>query len=87
MDGSMLNGQREGLWTSYHASGKIKSRSEYQRGLSHGLTTVFHDNGNPYYSGENRNGHPVGQWTFFDLGGGLLKTVVYDTAGAIINDR
>ncbi len=87
MEGQMLNGQREGLWTSYHASGKVKSRSEYQHGLNHGLTAVFHENGNPYYSGDSRNGHPVGEWSFFDLGGGLLRTVKYDSTGAVINDR
>lgn len=84
MEGVLQDGRREGLWTSYERDGKVKSRSEYRNGLAHGLTTVFHPNGNLYYSGDNRDGHPVGEWRFFDLSGGLLRTVRYDSTGTML---
>jgi MORN repeat variant len=87
MEGEMRDGKRHGVWTSYWESGKVKSRSEYAGGKLNGLSTVFRENGELYYSGYNRDDHPVGEWRFFDGTGGLAKTVVYDSAGAVINDR
>ncbi len=57
------------------------SRNEYRDGKLDGLTTVFQDNGALKYSGDNKNGHPVGEWRFFDATGGLAKTVVFDSTG------
>jgi hypothetical protein len=87
MEGEWLNGNRIGTWTSYHGNGRVKSRSTYANGELNGPTAVFYENGSPYYSGSDRNGHPVGEWNFFDAKGGLVKTVSYDSAGAVINDR
>ncbi len=87
MEGTMHNGMRQGIWTSYSASGKVKSRTEFVNGQPHGPITVFHENGAVYYSGSHRNGKPTGPWRFFDAQGVLAKSVVYDTTGAVINDR
>lgn len=87
MEGTIQNGLREGIWTSYSPSGKVKSRTEFVNGQPHGLSTVFHENGAVYYSGNHRNGKPTGPWRFFDPQGGLAKSVLYDTTGAVINDR
>ncbi len=87
MEGVMLGGVRDGVWTSYLPSGRVKSRNVYEKGVLHGITTVFHENGVLYYSGMQRKGKPFGEWKFYDAEGNLAKTAVYDTSGAIINDR
>lgn len=87
MVGDMRNGKRHGLWTSYHPNGAVQSRSSYADGVLHGTTVVFHENGQLYYTGDYRHGVQVGEWRFHDEMGTLLKTVRYDSAGAVINDR
>lgn len=81
MEGDFLNKQRQGVWTSYGENGRVMSRNEYSAGKLDGLTTVFQENGALKYSGENKEGHPVGEWRFFDATGGLAKTVVFDSIG------
>lgn len=86
MEGTMKDGLREGVWTSYLRNGRVKSRNVYKKGVLHGITTVFHENGVLYYSGTQRRGKPFGEWRFYDAEGNLARTVVYDTAGTLIND-
>ena len=86
MEGDMLDGLRTGLWTSYTREGRVKSRSEYLRGLPEGISTVFHDNGAIYYTGNQRGGKQVGEWRFYDEQGNLVRTAVYDSSGVLIND-
>ncbi len=86
MEGDMQDGRRTGLWTSYTREGRVKSRSEYRNGLAEGLSTVFHDNGAIFYSGNQLRGKQVGEWRFYDEQGNLVRTAVYDTNGAVIND-
>lgn len=87
MEGTMLGGQRHGVWTSYLPNGHVQSRNVYEHGVLHGITTVFHENGVLYYSGTERRGKPFGEWKFYDAQGVLTRTVVYDTTGTLINDR
>lgn len=87
LEGDMLDGKRTGLWTSYTADGRVKSRGEYRDGAQEGLATVFHDNGALYYTGRYLRGEQVGEWRFYDRQGNLVRTVAYDTAGAVINDH
>ena len=87
MEGQMLDGRRQGVWTSYLPSGRVQSRNVFENGVLDGITTVFHENGVLYYSGNQRKGKPFGEWKFYDNKGLLAKTVVYDTTGALINDR
>lgn len=88
MEGRILGGKRQGVWTSYLPSGRVKSRNVYENGVLNGITTVYHTNGVLYYSGEQRRGKPFGEWKFYDDQGNLMKTAVYDTTGSIIlNDK
>ena len=87
MEGDMWGGQRSGVWTSYLPSGRIQSRNVYEKGVLHGITTVFHENGVLYYTGTQRRGKPFGEWKFYDAQGNVAKAVVYDTTGTLINDR
>lgn len=87
MEGTMLGGQRHGVWTSYLPSGRVHSRNVYDHGVLNGITTVFHENGVLYYSGTQRRGKPFGEWKFYDTQGILANTALYDTSGAIIPDK
>lgn len=86
MEGDMKDGLRTGLWTSYTREGRVKSRSEYRNGEPEGIATVFHANGALYYTGSQRKGRQVGEWRYFDEQGQLVRTVQYDTSGAVINN-
>ncbi|MCB0757817.1 MAG: hypothetical protein KDC01_05115 [Flavobacteriales bacterium] len=86
MEGNKKNGLRHGVWTSYFPDGRVRSRNEYREGKLEGLSTVFRENGALLYSGQHRNDKQVGEWRFHDEQGNLERTVVYDTAGAVIND-
>ena len=87
MEGDMRNGKRHGLWTSYHPGGAVQSRTDYVDGVQEGASVVFHPNGQTYYTGDYHHGHEVGEWRFFDEQGALVRTVRYDSTGAVINDR
>ena len=87
MEGDMAGGKRSGLWTSYTRDGRVKSRSEYKDGLPEGISTVFRDDGTLFYTGNQRRGKQIGEWRYYNAEGQLERTVVYDTSGAVINDR
>ncbi len=87
MEGEMRNGTRTGVWVSYGPKGGVMSRNEYGEGALNGPTVVFRENGLQYYTGTNRNGKPFGEWRFYDENGALARTVHYDSAGVVINDR
>lgn len=87
MRGDMRNGKRHGLWTSYHPGGTVQSRTDYVDGMQEGPSVVFHPNGQTYYTGDYRHGRQVGEWRFFDEGGTLIRTMHYDSTGAVINDH
>ncbi len=84
MAGDKLDGQRNGIWTSYNDQGRVQSRNEYDHGVLQGQSVVFRDNGALYYTGEHRNGKQVGEWKFYDEQGNLTKTVEYDTLGNMV---
>jgi antitoxin component YwqK of YwqJK toxin-antitoxin module len=83
MEGNLVNGQREGEWTSYTADGRVKSRSNYKAGKPEGLSTVFHPNGEVYYTGWQHDGKQTGLWRFYDEHGKLVRTVNYGDGGQL----
>lgn len=87
MEGEMRNGTRTGVWVSYGPKGGVMSRNEYAEGELNGTTVVFRENGLQYYTGTNRYGKPFGEWRFYDEKGSLARTVHYDSAGVVMNDR
>lgn len=87
MEGQMLAGRRQGVWTSYLPNRRVQSRNVYENGVLHGITTVFHENGVLYYTGMQRRGKPFGEWKFYDNKGNLAKTAVYDTSGVVIPEK
>lgn len=87
MKGEVLDGLRQGPWTSYFADGTIRSRGTYVNGQLHGPTEVFHPSGAPYYRGNYGNGTAVGEWQFYDEAGVLVKTAVHDSTGTLLEER
>jgi hypothetical protein len=87
MEGDMLDGQRHGLWTAYHKNGQVQSRTSYATGQREGPTVVFRPNGALYYKGQYANDHPMGEWSFHDEIGTLVRSVTYDSAGIQVDKR
>ncbi|HEY0977266.1 MAG TPA: hypothetical protein VGE21_07325 [Flavobacteriales bacterium] len=81
IEGYVKNGQRDGVWTSYNANGKVKSRDSYVRGVLQGPTVTFRDNGAMFYIGQHRNGVRSGEWKFYDEQGELQRSVTFDSTG------
>lgn len=84
MEGELRGGHRQGVWTSYGSNGGVLSRNEYVDGELNGSTIVFRSNGTQYYVGTNRQGKPFGLWNFYDDQGKLVKTLAYDSTGAVV---
>lgn len=84
MEGEIVQGQRDGQWTSYTEEGRVKSRNQYVHGVLEGPTIVFHDNGQVRYTGQHHRDKPVGEWRFYTEQGALTEVTVYDSTGAVI---
>lgn len=87
MEGEIVGGKRDGLWTSYTELGRTKSRNRYVLGVLEGPTVVFYDNGVVRYTGQHHHDKPVGEWRFYDEQGVLTKTTVYDSTGVVVQGR
>jgi len=87
MKGEVRNSVRQGPWIAYFADGTLRSRGSYVDGEMDGPTEVFHPNGMPFYIGQYRMGISVGEWRFYDQDGTLLKTVMHDSSGRIVEQR
>ncbi len=78
MRGETINGEKHGIWTSYFENGGIWSKNEFDHGVLHGSSVVFHKNGLPYYYGTYTKGEKSGEWSYYNEQGDLVKTVNYD---------
>lgn len=87
LEGDLRNGKRHGVWTSYNADGRTKSRNEYVDGVLEGPTITFHDNGAVYYQGQYLHDKAFGKWSFFDEKGGLIRTAVFDSTGTEVKPK
>ena len=87
MQGDLHEARRNGPWTSYFPDGGIRSKAVYVDGLEEGPTEVFHENGMTYYTGQYHLGKPVGEWLFYDVKGGKVKTVQYDSLGVMVEQH
>ncbi|MCB0781785.1 MAG: hypothetical protein KDC03_20055 [Flavobacteriales bacterium] len=83
MTGNMVDGERDGPWTSYFPNGTIRSKAMYNGGLRDGAVEVYHPNGMTYYSGHFLNDKEFGEWTFFDEQGAKVRQVTYDSLGVV----
>lgn len=77
MEGSMLNGHREGEWKAYFPDGKPQSVGYFKDGLRTGHSVVYNENGNKMMEGEYSEGKHAGVWRYYDESGNLLKEIDY----------
>lgn len=87
MRGEMRDGKRHGPWNSYFPNGAVRSSATYERGVQVGATEVYHETGAIYYRGQYHADKQVGEWTFHDPEGTLVKTVLYDSLGNILEQK
>lgn len=84
IEGSMVNGKRDGTWFSYFKHGGPRSRITYVDGLEEGQTEVFHESGLTYYVGQYHLGRNAGTWIFYDEQGNEVNRAEYDSLGVLL---
>lgn len=72
------DGTREGYWVSFGEKGNKQSECSYSKGKKHGISIVYHPNGQPSYQGEYHMDKRTGTWKFFNAAGTLVKSEVFD---------
>lgn len=78
LEGSYLNGKRNGVWTAWFDNGEIWSKGGYQEGVEHGHKILYHPGGARFYEGNYDMGKQVGIWKFWDKDDNLIKEIDYD---------
>jgi len=61
-EGHLIDGKRNGMWTSYFPDGTIWSQSTYDLDILQGKTKVYYPNGVMRYKGQFREGKRAGKW-------------------------
>lgn len=76
--GTVLNGERNGEWNSFHPDGTPWSTHYYDNGKQEGLYRVYFANGQPRIHGQYTHDKEVGVWYFFTETGDTARTVNFD---------
>ncbi len=71
IQGKIIDGKREGIWTTYSEMGNLKLRLHYKNG-NLAFSEDYHDNGNLKIRGYYINSKPAGFWESFDEDGKLI---------------
>ena len=69
MEGSFVDGKRDGEWMSWYANGVIWSKGYFKDGLRTGKSWAYYPSGKLYLQGSYENGKKVGEWLVFDEDG------------------
>jgi antitoxin component YwqK of YwqJK toxin-antitoxin module len=73
IEGAMVDGKRDGLWTSYYDDGTTWTKNNYKGGELVGLYEMFNRNGTPKLKGQYKAGKESGTWTVFDENGQFVE--------------
>ena len=76
IQGKIIDGKREGIWTTYSEKGNLKWRSHYKNGNLE-FSEDYHENGNLKSRGYYKNFEPAGLWESFDEDGKLIDQVKF----------
>jgi antitoxin component YwqK of YwqJK toxin-antitoxin module len=79
MEGTYVDGKRDGQWTYWYENGKVWSEGAFLRGKSDGRRITYFENGKMRYDGSYKQDVRVGKWRFFDENGRLLREADYST--------
>ena len=71
IQGKIIGGKREGIWTTYSEMGNLKLRLHYKNGNLE-FSEDYHDNGNLKTRGYYINSEPAGFWESFYEDGKLI---------------
>ena len=71
IQGKIVDGKREGIWTTYSEMGNLKWRLHYKNGNLE-FSEDYHENGNLKTRGYYKNSEPAGFWESFDEDGKLI---------------
>lgn len=77
-EGMVVDGKRDGIWTSYHPNGNKQSENEYENGVLNGKTYTTFPSGQIMYIGYYTDGKYDGQWIYYKENGELSKEIFYD---------
>ena len=86
LQGTLVDGDKEGTWSSYFENGYTQSTKAYIHNKLYGMSFVYHKNGQVFYKGKYKNDLQVGEWLFYDSLGNPVKKVVYDELGNKTNE-
>lgn len=71
--GSVSDGLRTGLWTSWYASGAVAIRAEFSLGHLSGSYQEWYENGRPSAEGQYLSGEKVGLWLYWSRTGKMRR--------------
>lgn len=72
-------GKRQGEWTYFYKSGKVKSVGSYKNGRRIGDWTFYHENGKNEQIGKyDKRGKPEGLWMWYHDNGNVLREEEFD---------
>ncbi len=78
MQGTSINGKREGNWNYWYENGNKWSEGYFKKGINDSIRNVWYENGNKRYEGNYKDGKEIGNWKFYDEKGNLAQVVNYD---------
>ena len=76
IQGKIVDGKREGIWTTYSEKGNLLWRSHYKNGNIF-FSEDYHENGNLKSRGYYKNWEPTGLWQSYDEDGKLIDYVEF----------
>ena len=77
IQGKIIDGKREGIWTTYSEMGNLKLRLHYINGDLL-FEEDYHENGNLKSRGYYKDWEPAGLWEIFDEDGKLIDYTVFN---------
>ena len=76
IQGKIIDGKREGIWTTYSEMGNLKLRLHYKNGNLE-FSEAYYENDNLKSRGYYKNSEPTGLWESFDEDGKLINQVKF----------
>jgi antitoxin component YwqK of YwqJK toxin-antitoxin module len=80
-EGRFVAGAQDGTWTSWYDNGQVERQLTYARGVMHGPTTAYHDDGVRQEVGAYGDGRRVGHWTEWHETGAVKRETDYLAGG------
>lgn len=78
MEGSIVNGRKDGAWTSWFENGRKQSEGFFRNDMRDGKAVVWRENGFRYYEGTYSLGKLHGTWITYDVDGSRYKETLYE---------